>query len=626
MVRAASCPNCGAQVVFQAGASLLAVCESCSSAVARVGDDITDLEITGRVAPLMPLPGRLELGARGEFQGQRFQLVGLIQYDHGSGPWNEWMAAFEDGRWGWIAEARGEVYLMFEMVGARLPSAHELELGGLTELEGDRYQVIERRQGRFVSARGELPFRVTPGEAFGYADLVGPGQAVATVDFGPGPSPQHLFVGRRWRLQDLFPPGSLPDPEPREVGALALNCPNCGWVVALRAPDEAMRVTCGACDGLLDCRPGNELHYLHAVAKPAPSVLRMGAEGTLAGERWTVFGHMVRSVTYERARYPWDEYLLHGESGFAWLLNQQGHWTLLRPVSGFDLPSSSVERRIAGNKARFRGMTCSHYADSRPRVDAIQGEFYWKVAVGDETAASDFISPPHLLSLERTDEEINWTFGDYVPKNTVAEAFSLQPALLPAQYGIVPHQPNPHRESFDRMVGMGAWLSGVLLVLVLLMGIVQRGVDRVVADYSLANVDTGTQLATEEFELPRRSNMTIQVEAPSNRGWLFVQGELVNLTKQKVRDFGLMARAKLPEETMDRTIILGGVEPGTYVMRFKTQSSTKPSKMRIVARSNVFLPYHALAAFVLLWILPLLQGARAFGFENKRWAESDHGG
>src|SRR5688572_17405935 len=104
--RVANCPNCGGQVEFKAGSSLLTVCPYCSSAVARIGGDVGELEILGQVAPLAELGSPLALGMPGKHRGKGFILVGLVQLDHGTGPWNEWYAAFDDGSFAWIAEAQ----------------------------------------------------------------------------------------------------------------------------------------------------------------------------------------------------------------------------------------------------------------------------------------------------------------------------------------------------------------------------------------------------------------------------------------------------------------------------------------------------------------------------------------
>src|SRR5205814_3737913 len=60
--RVANCPNCGGAVTFKADTSLLAVCPYCSSAVARTGGDVGQLEVLGKVAPLADLASPLSLG------------------------------------------------------------------------------------------------------------------------------------------------------------------------------------------------------------------------------------------------------------------------------------------------------------------------------------------------------------------------------------------------------------------------------------------------------------------------------------------------------------------------------------------------------------------------------------
>ena len=39
---------------------------------------------------------------------------------------------------------------------------------------------------------------------------------------------------------------------------------------------------------------------------------------------------------------------------------------------------------------------------------------------------------------------------------------------------------------------------------------------------------------------------------------------------------------------------------------------------------GVFLPSHLLAFLLLLWAVPLWVGLKYFGFEHRRWQESDH--
>ena len=93
----ASCPACGATIVFALGSSLLRVCEHCGVALARKGANLANY---GKVADLIPTPSVLALGMDGDYAGAPpFRLVGRLQLDWGQGTWDEWMLGFTDGSW-----------------------------------------------------------------------------------------------------------------------------------------------------------------------------------------------------------------------------------------------------------------------------------------------------------------------------------------------------------------------------------------------------------------------------------------------------------------------------------------------------------------------------------------------
>ena len=86
-----SCPGCGAPIVFNIGSAVVAICEHCSSAVARGDRDPEDL---GKVAALVETQSPLALGLRGSYAGVGFELVGRAQLEHAAGGiWDEWYAA-----------------------------------------------------------------------------------------------------------------------------------------------------------------------------------------------------------------------------------------------------------------------------------------------------------------------------------------------------------------------------------------------------------------------------------------------------------------------------------------------------------------------------------------------------
>lgn len=629
--RVANCPNCGGGVEFRAGTSLLTVCPFCSSAVARVGGDITHLEITGKVAPLADVGSPLRIGTQGQLRRRRFVLLGRAQYDYGAGPWNEWYASFDDGRWGWVAEAEGRVIISFEAPSDDLPTFAEADVGSHVWLSEHRFTVVERREAAMVSAEGELPFPVRPDGRFRYCDLEGPGRAFGTFDFGEGEQVEHLFLGEVCDYGDVFGGEVLRDLEQvRAAAAVGLNCPNCGGGIELRAPDAAMRVTCGRCDSLLDCARGTELFLLQAARPPetAPR-LPLGETGTLFGKELTVLGYLVRSVTVDGVRYPWEEYLLHSrEIGYRWLVDANGHWTYVEPINAGEV----VEM---GRSVRFESESFRHFTSGAARVDGLRGEFYWKVQVGEIVATADYVKPPNMISKERAADEITWSKGTYVDPGTVRRAFSVQaPWRKPT--GVAPAQPNPHREPLKQTLRAAAVFSAILVVLALGFLLWQSGQTVVDAQFRVDPTEKPL-VATEPFELTTLGNLGLRATAPVDNTWLYLEGQLVHLATEEIIPFGievsyyhgLSGGERWSEGGRSRTVYLGEVPPGRYLLRFRTSGTTARGAdndvpIRVEAQSRVFMASHAFGFLVLLWLWPLLKGAIYLGFEKRRWAESDH--
>src|SRR5476649_2538496 len=120
----ANCPSCGGEITFSVGSSIVVICPHCKSAIARTDRKLEDL---GKVAALAETSAPFAIGQRGAFQGVSFLLTGRAQIKHfAGGAWDEWYIAFNDGRWGWLAEAHGEFYLTFEHPPMKLPSFEEL--------------------------------------------------------------------------------------------------------------------------------------------------------------------------------------------------------------------------------------------------------------------------------------------------------------------------------------------------------------------------------------------------------------------------------------------------------------------------------------------------------------------
>src|SRR6185503_6935257 len=231
---------------------------------------------------------------------------------------------------------------------------------------------------------------VTPGSELHFVDLSGRGGQFATADYGAGSEAEAVYVGREISLEDLgFKKADLPDVEQRrqKVSGDSLKCPQCAGPLEVRAPDQAQRVACPWCGSLLDAT--KDLAVLQALKRPGiDPVLPLGSRGRMRDVDWTVIGALERSVTFEGTRYPWEEYLLYEpRQGFRWLVLSKGHWSFVEPLNAGDV-----------QLATYDGKVYSHFQGGQARVDALVGEFYWAVAVGDETQTADYVNAPNMLS------------------------------------------------------------------------------------------------------------------------------------------------------------------------------------------------------------------------------------
>jgi hypothetical protein len=458
MALRANCPACGAEVLFKTGSSVVLVCEFCRSVVARTDRGIEDL---GKVADVAESGSPLETGLRGVYLGVAFELTGRAQLQHAAGGfWDEWYAAFADGRWGWLAEAQGRFYLTFQIQVPSpnaLPPFDSLQLGQqVWAIPAAQPPVVaEKGTARMLAAEGEIPYLLKPGETYPYADLSGAGGVFGTLDYGE--QPPFVFMGRETTLAELGLAHArrTTEREARSVAATQLSCPNCGGPLELRAPDRTERVGCPNCGSLLDASQGR-LRYLKTLERKGwGQSIPLGGTAEFEGQTFTVIGYMVRSVEFEGVRYFWQEYLLYNPAvGFRWLVESDGHWSYVTSVP----PGEVVE---AGATAVHGGRRFKMFQDAVARVEYVEGEFYWRVEAGEQARAADYVKAPLMLSKEVpvspgrrgggqiSAEEINWSLGAYTPVKEIERKFGVD---LPSPRTVAPNQPWPHKKIYGYWV------------------------------------------------------------------------------------------------------------------------------------------------------------------------------
>ncbi len=633
--RTADCPNCGGPIEFKLGSSAAAICPYCRFSVVRKGQA---LEAIGKVAELVPTTPMMAVGDAGEVNGQRFVVGGRMQLDHGSGPWDEWYVELEGGRWGWLAKAQGRFYLTHPIEDAQVPAWDSLSPGssvGLPAAGDTQWTVGERGGSALLSAEGELPFPAVPQSSGRYADLSAEGGLFATIDYGDGSEAPTLYVGREVDPSAITVRDVALGPRPGEKSkAERLRCPQCGGPIEIHAPDTAERAACPNCQALLDYSAG-ALQYLETLQqRRIEPLIPLGTEGVIAGEQVTVIGYLQRGTSSDDGFFRWQEYLLHTDKGYRWLVEDSHHFTYLRPV-----PNADVQEGIGSS--RYRGKKFRAFSTATTKVFSVIGEFYWKVKIDDTAHVADFTAPPQLLSSERTETEVNWSLGRYIEGDDIWKGLDL-PGRPPSPYGVGPAQPNPIQLK---------WTASVAIALLVALGFLgatmgTRATETRV-DVPLKLLDARARnpqpedavVYSQPFEVDRGpTTMQLELETNVSNGWVSVAAALVDEDSGKVREFFIQAEEwhgttggeRWSEGSPDETEYLGRVPAGRYVLRFDSQWGRQNGRMSgatpAAAMHVTVGERSSLCCFGsgVLLILPFFVALiRRVTFEARRWSQSD---
>jgi hypothetical protein len=198
--RTASCPNCGAPVLFIWSGAVQTTCAYCQSVLVR--HDV-DLARVGAVGDVPPDASPVQRGATGRWRGRGFTVVGRIVYEHARGAWSEWHLRFGDGGGGWLSDAQLE-WAITELVEPTPSMAHSesgLQRGDTLHHEGAIYTVTSVTRARYRGVEGELPFVYWDKAEVPFADLRTPDARFATIDYSE--QPPLFFAGEFVAFDDL---------------------------------------------------------------------------------------------------------------------------------------------------------------------------------------------------------------------------------------------------------------------------------------------------------------------------------------------------------------------------------------------------------------------------------------
>jgi hypothetical protein len=401
----------------------------------------------------------------------------------------------------------------------------------------------------------------------------------------------------------------------------------------MRSFGHAVTIVCDSCHSILDAQDPRlkVLQKFQAATGGDVPLIPLGTRGAIRGTQYEVIGFQRRTIQVDGVPYSWHEYVLFNPfKGFRYLTEYNGHWndvSILRSVPIWSPGASTLN---------YLGETYRHFQTAAAGTSLVLGEFPWQVRVGESAQVSDYVSPPRVISAEKTGNEITWSMGEYVSGRDIWKAFRL-PGDPPASIGVYENQPSPLSAEVKMVWTLAAAFLVLLVALMVAVFFIARDEQIFSQSYTFnTNVRGEPSFVSDEFELKgRTSNVELSTTAHVDNKWIYLNYALINEDTGHAYDFGREVSyyhgydsdGAWTEGSQKDTVVIPSVPPGHYYLRVEPESEYYRGTIYYsitLTRDVPQISFFGLGALALLIPAGLVTW-RSINFEHLRWAESDYG-
>jgi len=414
----------------------------------------------------------------------------------------------------------------------------------------------------------------------------------------------------------------------------AMNCPGCGAALSLRSFTQAVTVVCDSCHSILDAQDPQLkiLQQFKMATGENPPLIPLGTRGRIRGTSYEAVGFQRRTIQVEGIPYSWHEYVLFNPyKGFRYLTEYNGHWNDTASLRALPTLNS-----YAGQvSVAYLGETYRHFQTAQASTTFVLGEFPWQVRVGETNEVTDYVSPPRVLSSERSGNEVTWSMGEYIAGRDIWKAFAM-PGDPPVPIGVYENQPSPFSTNTKAIWTIFGAFAIFLLIMMVGFAASARDEQAFQGAYIFDTSARGeASFVTDPFELQGRTS-TLELSTTTNvdNSWIYLNYALINQDTGQAYDFGREVSyyhgsdsdGSWTEGSRSDSVAIPSVPPGTYFLRVEPESDSGHGTIHYEITAKRDVPQFSFFGIALLALLvpAALITWRSINFEHLRWAESDH--
>jgi hypothetical protein len=491
------------------------------------------------------------------------------------------------------------------------------------------YTVQEFGSATCIGGEGQLPFTVLPKERYPYADFVSvEGSRFATLEYDAGLSPR-CFSGQVLEHHAL----TLDEEQEAAPSSSAhqgkhIRCPQCQAPLEINDELKHQTYVCAYCGAQNDLSgPEAKIMGINPAEVDPGFVFKIGQAAVFLGIRYEICGRLL----YEDDEgYQTREYLLlHPNSGYLWLGEENGHYVLHRPTKqgpGKALFQMRPKQPITIGASEFK-----FYEAGTLRLVYVDGALPWLARSGDTNRYADLIAPPSMFSAEMSANEVEYFIGRYLSPDEVWQALDLKTPPL-AALGVHPAQPYRQSQTSKAMMTLGG-LFALGHLFLLLWSLTCSG--RLIFNQSFSPDEYLQETVSKPFTIGQEKIIGLEVSAPLQNAWLAVEVALLDPQKNEVvaeTDSelsyyqGIEEGERWSEGSRRTTNYFRAPPSGNYRLLLKgtaeRESPLVPGGEALTVRlfQGCIISRYFLLALILTAVYPLYQLLKRYLFEFRRWS------
>ena len=208
------------------------------------------------------------------------------------------------------------------------------------------------------------------------------------------------------------------------VDVKQLTCPKCGSPLDLKNAGRSKSIVCSSCGSQIDLTSPEFQIIGNVGQRPAPQAtqFKLGMQGAIGDQTYQIIG---RVVYHDEEDDIWDEWLLLSAAGeYVWISDSTNEgmalWRSFVPTEPV-APDTIKE----GARLNLRNAQVTVRDAGRAKIDYLEGELTWTARVGDAMNYAEADGSTQRISIEYTENEIEFYWGQRLDRAATARAFGV---------------------------------------------------------------------------------------------------------------------------------------------------------------------------------------------------------